>query len=334
MPLAVLHSPAEWRARFGTPALKAGPRSALTVGNFDGIHLGHQKILLGVVGRARATGALAAAVTFDPHPLKRLRPAEAPPLIATLAQRLAGLEQMGLDAALVLKFDDELSRLPPEGFARGILLEQLGMESILVGENFRFGHRQAGDVAMLAELGRKLGFHVEIVPPVVVRGEVVSSTAIRRAINEGRVGHAARLLGRPFALSGEVRPGTGQGSRLVVPTLNLFTEQELLPKIGVYATETKVAGNLYRSATNVGVRPTFDGRRLIVESHLFDFSDKITSGTMEIRFWKRLRDERKFSGPDALRAQIMKDFASARRFLQLLSRAGCSEPGLSPIRDR
>src|SRR3989441_11693286 len=187
MPLAVLHSPAEWGARFGTPELKAGPRSALTVGNFDGIHLGHQKILRGVVGRARATGALAAAVTFDPHPLKRLRPAEAPPLSANLGHSWAGLEQMGLDAALVLKFDDELSCLSPEGFARGILLEQLGMESIQVGENFRFGHRQAGDVAMLAELGRKLGFHVEIVPPVVVRGEVVSSTEIGRASCRERV---------------------------------------------------------------------------------------------------------------------------------------------------
>lgn len=325
MPLAVLHSPAEWRARFGTPTLKGGPRSALTVGNFDGIHLGHQKILRGVVSRARATGALATVITFDPHPLKLLRPAEAPPLIAILAQRLARLEQMGLDAALVLKFDAELSLISPEEFVRGILLEQLCMESVLVGANFRFGHRQAGNVELLAELGRKLGFHVESVPPVVVRGEVVSSTAIRRVVSQGRVGCAARLLGRPFALSGEVRPGTGQGSRLLFPTLNLATEQELLPGIGVYATETRVAGQLYRSATNVGMRPTFDGRQLIVESHLFDFSDKITSGPMEIRFWKRLRDERKFSGPDALRAQIMKDFARARRFFQLLPRAGCGD---------
>lgn len=317
MSLEVLHSPAEWAARFGP----SRAQTALTVGNFDGIHLGHQKILCSVVERARATHAVALAVTFDPHPLKILRPAEAQPLISTLAQRLEGLEQLGLDAALVLKFDLDLSRLSPEDFVRGILVEQLCVASILVGENFRFGYRQAGDVKLLAELGRRFGFAVEIVPPVVVRGEVVSSTAIRRAVSEGRVDRAGRLLGRPFALSGEIRPGTGQGSRIVFPTLNLLPSQELLPAIGVYATETQVAGRLYRSATNVGVRPTFDGSRLTVESHLFDFSAKITSGPMEIRFWKRLREERKFSGPEALRAQISKDLGRVRRFFEWLSRA-------------
>ncbi len=317
MPLAVLHSPGEWAARFG-----AGPRkTALTVGNFDGIHLGHQKILRGVVERARATGALAAAVTFDPHPLKLLRPAEAPPLIATLAQRLAGLEQLGIDAALVLRFDRELSQLSPEEFFRGILLEQLGLRAILVGESFRFGHQQAGDVRLLGEFGRRFGFDVEIAPPVVVRGEVVSSTAIRRAVQEGRVERAARLLGKPFLLSGEIRPGTGRGSQAVVPTLNVAPEQELRPAMGVYATETRVAGRLYRSATNVGVRPTFDGHGLTVESHLFDFSEKMTARPMEVHFWKRLREERKFSGPKALRAQIAKDLARARHFFARLDRA-------------
>lgn len=324
MPLAVLHSPAEWTARFGAASSGRGRQTVLTVGTFDGIHLGHQKILRGVVGRARATGALAAAVTFDPHPLKILRPAEAPPLISTLAQRLAGLERMGLDAVLLLKFDPELSRLSAEDFLRCILVEQLHMKSILVGENFRFGHRGAGDVKLLAELGRCFGFTVEIVPPVMVRREVVSSSAVRRAVIQGRVGHAARLLGRPFALTGEVRPGTGRGSSVVFPTLNLAAEQELRPAMGVYVTETQVAGNLYRSATNVGVRPTFDGGGLTIESHLFDFSGRITSGAMEVRFWKRLRDERKFSGPDALRAQISKDLARGRHFFALLLRTRSS----------
>ncbi len=319
MPFVVLHSPGDWKARFAN----SGTKTALTVGNFDGLHLGHQKILRGVVGRARAAGALAAAVTFDPPPLKILRPVEAPPLIFTLAQRLAGLEQMGLDAALVLKFDRELSQLSPEDFLRGILVEQLRMRSILVGENFRFGHRQAGDVKLLAELGRSDGFAVEIVPPVIVRGKVVSSTAIRRAVGEGRIHEAARLLGRPFALSGEVRPDTGQGSKLTFPTLNVPVEsvdQELLPAVGVYATETLVAGRLYRSATNVGVRPTFDGQRMAIESHLFDFSEKVTSERIEIRFWKRLRDEKKFSGPEALRVQIVKDLERTRAFFRRLDR--------------
>src|SRR5712692_5219975 len=319
MPLAILHSPAEWAAQFGT-----APKTALTVGNFDGLHLGHQRILRGVVQRARATGALAVALTFDPHPLKVLRPDEAPPLIFTLPRRLAALEQMGLDAALVLQFDLELSRFSPEEFVRRILVEQLHMESILVGENFRFSHRQAGDVRLLLELSRQFHFAVEIVPPVAVRGELVSSSAVRRAVNAGDAGRAARLLGRPFAITGEVRPATGQGSKLVFPTLNLPPEnvdQELRPATGVYATETLVAGKLYRSATNVGVRPTFDGRRMAIESHLFDFSESITSGRIEVRFWKRLRDEKKFSGPDALPAQIAKDIARAREFFARLDRS-------------
>ena len=316
MPLAVLHSPGEWRARFG-----ASPAAAtLTVGNFDGVHLGHQKILRSVLEHARATSTVAAAVTFDPLPLKVLRPADAPPQICTLAQRLAQLDRAGLDAVLVLRFDLELSRLSPEDFLR-ILLNQLSMRAILVGENFRFGHRHAGDVQLLSRLARQHGFHVGIVPPVVCRGEVVSSTAIRTHVRAGRVARAARLLGRPFVLSGHVRPGTGSGSKLVFPTLNLAPDQELLPAIGVYATETRLGERTYRSATNVGVRPTFDGHSLGVESHLFDFSEIVTSGPMQVHFWERLRDERKFPSPDALRSQISRDLSRARRFFSRLAPA-------------
>jgi riboflavin kinase/FMN adenylyltransferase len=264
---------------------------------------------------------VAAAVTFDPHPSKVLRPREAPMLIATLAQRLAGLEELGLDAVLVLRFDLELSRLSPEEFVRDILLEKLSLGAILVGQNFRFGHKQAGDVRLLAELGQRFGFGVNIVPPVVMRREVVSSTAIRQAVQEGQVERAARQLGRPFTLSGEIRPGSGRGTQLVFPTLNLDPEQELLPPISVYVTETRVCGRLYRSATNVGVRPTFDGKGLAVESHLLDFSEKVTAGPMEIYFWKRLREECKFNGPEALRVQIAKDLARARRFFAGLDRS-------------
>ncbi len=317
MALEVLHSPAEWVARFGATSA----RTALTVGNFDGIHLGHQRILRGVVERARATRAISAAVTFDPQPLKILRPAEAPPLISTLAQRLAGFDELGIAAALVLRFDLALSQLSPEEFVRGILVEKLHVGTILVGQNFRFGYRHAGDIKLLTEFGRQLGFAVEIVPPVVARGQVVSSTAIRREISGGRVSLAARLLGRPFVLTGTIRPGTGRGNSVVFPTLNLAAEQELLPAIGVYATETRVAGALYRSATNVGMRPTFDGHRLTIESHLLDFCATLTSGSMEIHFWKRLRNEKKFSSPEALRAQISVDLVRTRSFFQRLSRA-------------
>jgi riboflavin kinase/FMN adenylyltransferase len=319
MALQVFHSPAEWAARLGP----AGKPVVLTVGNFDGLHRGHQQILRAVAERARAQGGLAGAVTFDPHPLRILRPGEAPPLIATLGQRLQGLEEVGVETALVQKFDLAFSRLSAEEFVRDLLLAKLGMRAILVGENFRFGHRQAGDIHVLAELGRRLGFAMEIIPRVVVRGEVVSSSGVRQAILQGEVGRAVRLLGRPFAVAGEIRRGTGRGLRLLFPTLNLAPEQELLPARGVYATETRVAGWLYRSATNVGVRPTFDGSGLSIESHLFDFSEELRAGPMEVRFWKRLREERKFIGPEALRAQIEKDLARARKFFRRFDR-GCS----------
>ena len=328
MAFEVLHSPAEWAARFGAR------RAALTVGNFDGIHLGHRRILRSVAEGARATGAVAAAVTFDPHPMKTLHPTDAPRLIGTLAQRLAGMDEAGLDAALVLRFDTDLAQFSPEDFVRGILVEQLRLQTIHVGENFRFGHQQTGNVPLLEKLGRRYGFSAGIVPPVVIRGQVVSSTAIRRAVGEGRVGFAARLLGRPFTLSGKICPGTGQGSCLLVPTLNLpaeNVEQELRPANGVYATETEVAGRHYRSATNVGVRPTFDGRRLTIESHLFDFSQKLTSGPIKVHFWKRLRDEKKFSGPEALREQIAADISRSRRFFTLLDRARSQRVGATHL---
>ncbi|HYL09806.1 MAG TPA: bifunctional riboflavin kinase/FAD synthetase [Candidatus Acidoferrales bacterium] len=317
MPLEVLHSPSEWKARFGP----RGTGSVLTVGNFDGLHLGHQRILHDVVERARSRNAVSTVVTFDPPPLKLLRPEAAPPRISTLTQRLEGFRHAGLDAALVVHFDAAFAKVSAEDFIRKILLDQVGMRAILVGENFRFGHRHLGDTRLLAELGRAQGFNVEIVPPMLCRGEIVSSTAIRREVAEGRVSRAARLLGRPFVLTGEIRRGTGMGNKFVFPTLNLAPEQELLPGQGVYVTETTVEGRLWRSATNVGRRPTFNGASLSVESHLFGFSESRTAGRMEIHFWKRLRDEKKFSGPEELRGQITLDIARAKAFFNRLERA-------------
>jgi riboflavin kinase/FMN adenylyltransferase len=317
MPLQVLHSPQEWSRHFGS-----GRRgTALTVGSFDGLHLGHQELLRGVVERARARKLIAAAVTFDPHPLKVLRPEKAPPMLATLEQRLQGFEQLGLDAALVMKFTLDLSKVSAEEFVRDVLVEHLRVQLLRVGENFRFGHRHAGDVKLLRSMGRELRFDLEIVAPIVVRGVVVSSTAVRQALTEGRVADAARLLGRPFALTGRIQTGTGQGRRLVVPTLNLAPEQEVLPKPGVYVTESIVAGCRYPSVTNIGFRPTFDGRHVTVETHLFEFSAEITSGPMEVHFLKRLRGEKKFASPAVLREQIMRDLKRAAAFFGQTARA-------------
>lgn len=309
MALTVLYSPEEWAARFG-----AEGRTVLSVGNFDGLHLGHQKILRLLLERTHATAQRSAVITFDPHPLRLLRPEHAPQMIQTLSQRLAGLEQMGLDAALVLRFDRALSLVSPEDFIQRILVDCLRVGTILVGANFCFGHRGAGDVHLLGEFGKLRGFDVEIVPPVEIRGQVVSSTAVRNAVASGNVADAVPLLGREFSLTGEIRPGAGRGQTILFPTLNLVSEQELLPKLGVYATESVVGGSVYPSVTNVGTRPTFNGQGVTVESHLLGFSNAITGGPMEVRFHARLRDEQKFSGSDTLRAQIASDIAAAQKY--------------------
>ena len=309
---AVLRSTAEWAARYGS----SGRRAVLSVGNFDGLHLGHQRILRQVIEHAQGQQSIASVITFDPHPLKVLRPGQASPLVETIHQRMERFAAMGLEAALVLRFDRALAALSPEEFVRGVLVEELKTAAVLVGQNFRFGHRQEGNVETLTEMGRRWGFSVQIVEPVMIDGEFVSSSGVRSAVTEGRVAHAARLLGRPFALTGEIIRGAGRGATVVFPTLNLAPEQELLPKVGVYATESCVEGRLYRSATNVGFRPTFDGTLLGVESHLFDFSREMTEGRLEVRFWERLRDERKFSGPAELRAQIAADLREVREYFR------------------
>jgi riboflavin kinase / FMN adenylyltransferase len=319
MAFLVFNSIEEWASHSGDAR-----RTAVTVGNFDGLHLGHQEILQSVLERARTTGQRAAVITFDPHPMRVLRPDRAPLMIQTLAQRLAGFEQMGLDAALVLRFDQALSVVSPEEFIERILVGGLRAGAILVGANFRFGHRGAGDVRLLGEFGKRDGFDVEIVPPVEVGGQIVSSTAIRGAVASGDVAGAIPLLGRAFSLTGEIRAGAGRGRTILFPTLNLAPEQELLPKLGVYATESALRGKLYSSVTNVGTRPTFNGAGVTVESHLFGFSENLAGGAMEVRFHARIRDEQKFSGPDDLRAQIARDIETARKYFSERTLAGFS----------
>jgi riboflavin kinase/FMN adenylyltransferase len=292
----------------------------LAIGNFDGIHLGHQAILRATVERARALSAVSTALTFDPSPRKVLRPETAPLRLSTNAQRMEWFNALGLEAVVVLPFTLDLARLSPEEFVEQILLRDLHIKAVLVGENFKFGHKQAGDVKLLSELGAKHGFAVVIVPPVVYRGEIVSSTIIRREVAEGDVSHAARLLGRPFALTGEVVSGTGTGRRFTFPTLNLAAEQELLPARGVYVTRTCLDGETrsHRSVTNIGVRPTFNGSSLSIETHLLDTQLTAAAKRIEVRFWKRLREEKKFTGPEELRAQIGADIARANNFFSRL----------------
>jgi phosphoribosyl 1,2-cyclic phosphate phosphodiesterase len=316
--LATFTSSQAWASRYAT----YGHSSVLAIGNFDGIHLGHQAVLRAAVARAQVLKAVSTALTFDPSPRKVLRPESAPLRLSTNAQRMEWFDALGLEAAVVLPFTLELARLSPEEFVERILACDLHIKAILVGEDFRFGHEKAGDVKLLKELGVKNGFDVVIIPPVPYRGEVVSSTIIRREVAEGDVSHAGRLLGRAFALTGEVVSGTGTGSKFTFPTLNLAPEQELLPARGVYITRTIFDGEKCsrRSVTNIGVRPTFNGSSLGVETHLLDFQPGVTPKRIEVRFWKRLRQEKKFSGPEELRSQIARDIASANKFFSRLRR--------------
>jgi riboflavin kinase/FMN adenylyltransferase len=237
---------------------------------------------------------------------------------------------VGMEAAVVLPFTKELSALTPEEFVEQILVGQLKVRAVVVGDNFRFGNKQAGDVKFLREMGMRLGFEVVVHTPVTLDGETVSSTLIRKLVSEGDVRHAARLLGRPFALTGEVVSGTGTGKKFTFPTLNLKPDQELLPARGVYITRTVLEGesSSHRSVTNVGVRPTFHGAGLSVETHLLDYSGNFAPKTIEVRFWKRLRAEKKFAGAEELRKQIEKDIARANTFFARLRAAQSRESGV------
>ena len=314
--LAVFDSAERWREFYGP----TGRGSVLAIGNFDGIHLGHQAILKRAVDRATETGAVATALTFEPSPLKVLRPESAPKRISTPEQRLEWFRVMDVESAVVLPFTLELSKLAPQEFVERILVRELQVRAVLVGENFRFGHKQAGDTTLLRDMGRKHGFEVIAIKPIAAHGEVVSSTVIRREIASGDVAQAGRLLGRPFVLTGEIVGGTGTGRKFTFPTLNLKPEQELLPASGVYVTRTLLEGETRsrRSVTNIGMRPTFNGTALTVETHLLDFTGDVPAKRMELRLWKRLRAERKFSGPEELRIQIGRDIRAANQFFSLL----------------
>jgi len=324
--ISVFYSAADWRTRYAA----SGRGSVIAIGTFDGIHLGHQKVLEYAINRAKASWAVSTALTFEPPPVKVLRPETAPPRISTNQQRMNWFGAVGMEAAVVLPFTKELAALTPEEFVEQILVGQLKVRAVVVGDNFRFGSKQAGDVKFLREMGMRLGFEVVVHTPVTLDGETVSSTLIRKLVSEGDVRHAARLLGRPFALSGEVVSGTGTGKKFTFPTLNLKPDQELLPARGVYITRTVLEGesSSHRSVTNVGVRPTFNGAGLSVETHLLDYSGNFAPKTIEVRFWKRLRAEKKFAGAEELRKQIGKDIARANTFFARLRAARSRESGV------
>jgi riboflavin kinase/FMN adenylyltransferase len=292
----------------------------LALGNFDGLHRGHAKIIDRVRRRAGERGGTPAAMTFDPHPPRVVRPDKAPPLLMTTEQRLEALGRAGMQGVAVVRFTHEMSLWDPETFVRNVLVDWLHVVEVWVGANFLFGHDRAGTFSVLRSLGARHGFRAEKIDPVRYKDFVVSSTRIRRLLAEGRVDEAGALLGHHYFVDGTVVRGAGRGREIGVPTANLQTENELLPPAGVYATVATIDGVAYPSVTNAGMRPTFgDVDRLQIETHLFGATRDLYGARVRLSFVQRLRDERRFPDVDALRAQIDADIRAAQRLFARIS---------------
>jgi len=309
----VLHFPDDAR-----PAWLVHP--VLALGNFDGLHRGHLKIVERVRRGAAEHGGTPMAMTFDPHPSRIVRPDKAPPLLMTKAQRLEALDRAGIAAVAVVRFTTELSRWDPEAFVRTVLVDWLRVSEVWVGANFLFGHDRSGNFSTLRTLGQRYGFRADKIDPVRYKEFVVSSTRVRRLVAEGRMDEAGALLGHPYYIDGTVVAGKRRGRELGFPTANLQSENELLPPNGVYATTTTIDGVVHASLTNVGVRPTFgDTTKPIIEAYLLGFNGDLYGRPLRLGFVQRLRDERKFEDVDALRAQMEADRRRAERLFAQLS---------------
>jgi riboflavin kinase / FMN adenylyltransferase len=309
----VIHFPDDPRpARWTQPVL--------ALGNFDGVHRGHRKILDRVHRVAEERGATSVVMTFDPHPPRVVRPDKAPPLLMTKAQKLEAIAQAGVQGAAIVRFTPEMSRWEPEMFVRTVLVDWLHVAEVWVGANFLFGHDRTGNFTLLRVLGGRYGFRAEKIDPVRYKEFVVSSTRIRRLVSEGRVDEAGALLGHTYSLDGTVMRGDQRGRTIGFPTANLCSDNELLPPHGVYATTTRIRDVMYPSVTNVGVRPTVDSSgRTVVETHIFNFDRDLYGASIRLGFVQRLRDERAFESIDQLKSQIVVDCERARVLFDRLS---------------
>lgn len=289
--------------------------TVLTLGVFDGLHLGHQRIMQTVVERAKACSAAATAITFDPHPRSVLYPESAPPLLQTLDQRLTNLEVLGIDQAIVIKFDRDFASQPAERFLEHIVHDRLQAREVYLGQGFAFGKDRGGNIDLLRSMSRRLGFIADAVEEVRLRGKRVSSSAIRHLLNDGRVNLARRMLGRPYGVEGEIIRGDRRGHTIGFPTANLKPRNRVIPKFGVYATATLIDGVWRKSITNIGVRPTFESdSEPSIETYVFDFDGDLYGSVLRVRFLHRIRDEKKFNGIDELKAQIGRDTETARNY--------------------
>ena len=292
---------------------------ALTIGNFDGVHYGHRRILRRLKQISEANGWKPSVLTFHPHPTTIVAPQRSPQLMTTPERRAELMREEGIEQVLILPFTRDLAQLSPEDFVKRLLVDRLGARAVLVGDNFRFGHKQAGDVAVLRDLGLRYGFETDIVDAVKCRGRIVSSSGIREVIRQGKVSLAGRLLQRPYALEGDVVRGRGVGSKQTVPTLNLATSGEVIPAAGVYITSTRDLDSAreWNSVTNIGYRPTFGASpELSIETFLLDPLNGETPSRIRVEFLHRIRDERRFDSPEELKAQIFRDVRAAQSYFR------------------
>lgn len=289
--------------------------TVLTLGVFDGLHLGHQAIIRTVVERSLLIDAVPTLITFDPHPRQVLKPETAPPLLQTFNQKAEGLASLGIQQIIVLEFNQDLATLSAEDFVEQFIVLGLQAREVYLGKGFAFGNQRRGNIELLQQLSRQFDFHADEVPEVRLRGHRISSTMVRMLLKSGRVNVARRMLGRPYGIEGVVMRGHGIGRQLLYPTANLDLQNRVLPADGVYVTLALVDGIWRRSVTNIGKRPTFGGElESKVETHLIDFDQDLYDQTIRVRVLHRLRGEKKFSGVDELRAQITRDRDRAVRY--------------------
>jgi riboflavin kinase / FMN adenylyltransferase len=296
---------------------------AVTIGNFDGVHLGHRTLIRQTQQIARAHGWITGVLTFHPHPTTVVAPERAPQLICSLEERIRLLEGAGAEHILVLPFTRQIAEMTPREFVTTVLDEALNTRAVVVGQNFRFGYKQLGDTAALAQFGAEFAFEPHFLAPITSRGELISSTAVRRHLQKGKVSKAGRLLGRCFSLSGEIVAGRGIGSKRTVPTLNIRPGSEIVPAQGIYITETQdlADGRRWHSVTSVGTNPTFGGTELTIETYLLSPFDGRDPKRIRIGFRRWLREERTFLTAEALREEILRDVARAERYWRAVERA-------------
>ncbi len=301
----------------GTDNAKIARPTVLTLGVFDGLHLGHQLIMKTIVERAQATGAVPTVLTFDPHPRALLHPESAPPLLQTFDQKIEALGVLGIEQTIVIHFDQSFAQIRAEDFLRSVIAERLHAKEVYLGCGFAFGHGREGNIELLRSVSQSLGFFADEVPELRLRGRRVSSSRIRELLQQGRVNLARRMLGRPYGVEGRVVRGAERGAKLGFPTANLHPQNRVIPRNGVYVTAALIDGQWRRSVTNIGTRPTFGSdNESSVESFVMNWSGDLYGDVVRVRFLHRLRAEKKFGSVDELKSQIDRDVARAQNYFE------------------